>query len=122
MFSVFQEDFRKHQQQKISLRIIEMTQTEIILTNFAEIRRRSIKLWTGIPPEYYFWKPDIKAMSCLEMVRHVLEAEYLFHIIVNNRGNIGIHISPWVEKPYADLQTELDFSQPFRINFLTTIK
>ncbi len=99
-----------------------MTQTEIILTNFTEIRRRSIKLWAGIPSEYYFWKPDIKAMSCLEMVRHVLEAEYLFHLIVNNRGNIGSHTSPWAEKPYTDLQTELDFSQPFRINFLTTIK
>lgn len=99
-----------------------MTQTEIILTNFAEIRRRSIKLWTGIPSEYYFWKPDIKAMSCLEMVRHVLEGEHLFHIIVNNRGNIGDYTSPWTEKPFTDLQSELDFSQPFRINFLNTLK
>lgn len=61
-------------------------------------------------------------MSCLEMVRHVLEGEHLFHIIVNNRGNIGDYTSPWTEKPYTDLQSELDFSQPFRINFLNTIK
>jgi len=50
-----------------------MIQTEIIILNFEEIRRRSLKIWTGITPENYFWKPDIKAMGCLEMVRHVLE-------------------------------------------------
>ena len=61
-----------------------MTQIEIILTNFEEIRRRSIKLWTGLIPEAYFWKPDLNAMSCLEMVRHILEGEHLFHKIVEN--------------------------------------
>ncbi len=49
-----------------------MTHTEIILLNFEEIRRRSIKLWSGIPSSFYKWKPDDKAMSCIEMIRHVL--------------------------------------------------
>lgn len=99
-----------------------MTQTEIIIMNFEEIRRRSIKLWRGITPEIYFWKSDIKAMSCLEMVRHVLEGEHLFHMIVNKRGDIGDYISPWADRPYTDLQDELDFAKPFREGFFATIR
>jgi len=99
-----------------------MTQTEIILLNFEEIRRRSIKLWTGITPDKYFWKPDTKAMHCLEMVRHVLEAEHLFHMIVNQRGSIPDYISPWTDKPFTNLQDELDFAKSFREKFLQAIK
>ena len=99
-----------------------MTLTEIILLNFEETRRRSIKLWTGMTPEIYSWKPDIKAMSCLEMVRHVLEGEHLFHMIVNTRGDMGDYISPWTARPYSDLQDELDFAKPFRDEFFATIR
>ncbi|MNG03700.1 DinB superfamily protein [compost metagenome] len=99
-----------------------MTHNEIITLNFEEIRRRSIKLWAGITSENYFWRPDINAMNCLEMVRHVLEGEHLFHMIVNKRGNLGEYVSPWTNKPYSDLQAELDFAEPFRIAFLETIK
>lgn len=99
-----------------------MTQTELLLLNFNEIRRRSIKLWNGITPEFYFWQPDINAMTCLEMVRHVLESEHLFHIIVKNKGNLGDYISPWKDRPYTNLQDELDFAEPFRILFFDTLK
>jgi uncharacterized damage-inducible protein DinB len=95
---------------------------DFILLNFEEIRRRSLKVWSGIPSAYYFWQPDINAMKCLEMVRHVLEGEHLFHIIVNNRGNIGDYVSPWADRPYTDLQDELDFAQPFREKFFQTIQ
>lgn len=99
-----------------------MIQNEIIILNFEETRRRSIKLWTGITPENYFWRPDINAMNCLEMVRHVLEGEHLFHMIVNRRGNLGDYVSPWANRPYTDLQAELNFANPFRTAFLETIK
>jgi uncharacterized damage-inducible protein DinB len=99
-----------------------MTQNEIIILNFEEIRRRSIKLWKGIPPNNYFWRPDIKAMNCLEMVRHILEGEHLYHIIVNRRGNLGDYVSPWKDRPYTDLQSEIQFSEPFRMSFIETIK
>jgi len=98
-----------------------MTQNEIIILNFEEIRRRSIKLWTGITPENYFWQPDTTAMNCLEMVRHVLEGEHLFHMIVNKRGNLGDYLSPWTNRPYTNLQDELDFAEPFRAEFLDSI-
>ncbi|GAB0155183.1 DinB family protein [Chryseobacterium sp. Alg-005] len=99
-----------------------MTHTEIIILNFEEIRRRSIKLWSGLPPEYYYWKPDIEAMTAIEMIRHVLEGEHLFHKIVENRGNLGDYISPWQARPYTTLQDELNFAQPFREKFFDTIK
>lgn len=98
-----------------------MTQTEIIILNFEEIRRRSLILWKVITPEIYFWKPDNKAMNCLEMVRHILEGEHLFHIIVNNKGNLGDYVSPWTNRPYTNLQDELDFATPFREAFINTI-
>lgn len=98
-----------------------MTQNTIIILNFEEIRRRSIKLWTSITPDNYFWRPDINAMNCLEMIRHVLEGEHLFHMIVNKRGNLGDYVSPWTNRPYTDLKAELDFARPFRVTFLETI-
>lgn len=99
-----------------------MTQTELIILNFEEIRRRSIKLWSGIPSKYYSWKPDIYSMNLLETIRHVLEGEHLFHVIINNKGNLGDYTSPWTNKPYVDLQTELDFSESFRKDFLNIIR
>jgi uncharacterized damage-inducible protein DinB len=101
---------------------ITMTQHDLLIINFEEIRRRSIKLWTGIPASFYNWKPDEKAMSCIEMIRHVLEGEHLFHIIVNNRGNIGDYVSPWENRAFTNLQDELDFAKPFRENFFKTIQ
>ncbi|HYH13882.1 MAG TPA: hypothetical protein VD794_01595 [Flavisolibacter sp.] len=66
-----------------------MTAIENITLNFEEIRRRSIILWKGIPDIFYGWQPDAGAMACLEMVRHVLEGEHLFHQIILNRGDLG---------------------------------
>src|SRR5437868_12489215 len=61
-------------------------------------------------------------MNCLEMVRHVLEGEHLYHKIVENRGNLGNYISPWEHKPYKDVSDELSFAQPFRDNFIQSLK
>jgi uncharacterized damage-inducible protein DinB len=99
-----------------------MNTTELIILNFEEIRRRSVKLWSGIPVEFYAWKPDKDAMSCLEMVRHILESEHLFHKIVENRGNLGDYVSPWESRPYTNLQDEIDFAKPYREIFFKTIK
>ena len=98
-----------------------MTAIETIILNFEEIRRRSIKLWKGLTVENYFWQPDAKAMTCIEMVRHVLEGEHLFHKIVENRGNLGDYVSPWQNRPYTTLQDELDFAKPYRERFIETL-
>jgi uncharacterized damage-inducible protein DinB len=98
-----------------------MTPNDIILLNFEEIRRRSLKLWAGITPENYNWRPDIKAMTMLEMVRHVLESEHLFHVIVNNRGNLGDYLSPWENKIFTTIEAEIEFAKPYRSQFFETI-
>src|SRR3978361_1043948 len=99
-----------------------MTPSELIILNFEEIRRRSIKLWAAITPNIYSWKPDEEAMSFIEMVRHVLESEHIYHIIINNRGNLGDFTSPWEGRPYTTLQDELDFAKPYHEAFFETIR
>lgn len=98
-----------------------MNSIEIILLNFSEIRRRSIKLWSGIPNEYLSWKPDEIALTIIEMIRHVLEGEHLFHRIIQNRGNLGDYKSPWENLEYSDLKNELKFSEKYRNEFLNMI-
>lgn len=99
-----------------------MNSIEIIILNFSEIRRRSIKLWKGIPEEYLHWQPDKDAFTIIEMIRHVLEGEHLYHVIIQNRGDLGDYPSPWNELEYADLDHELNFAQPYRKSFLKMIR
>lgn len=98
-----------------------MEATEIILLNFKETRRRSSNVWKGISTEHLHWKPDINAMSCIEMVRHVLEAEHLFHTIIKNRGNLGTYISPWNNLPFTTIENELNFAEPYKVDFYKMI-
>ena len=100
-----------------------MTTIESIILNFEEIRRRSTKLWSGLIPEFYQWRPDSKAQSCIEMIRHVLETENIYRlIIVNKGGNADDFVSPWKDRAFTDLQNELEFAMPFRREFLETIR
>ncbi|NAS29348.1 DinB family protein [Flavobacteriaceae bacterium R38] len=99
-----------------------MGSIEIILLNFSEIRRRSIKLWEGIPNEFLNWRPDKEAFSVIEMIRHTLETEHLFHVIVQNRGDLGAYKSPWDKLEYSDLKNELNFAEKYRTSFLDMIR
>ena len=98
-----------------------MKATNIVKLNFDEVRRRSLIIWQAIPPAFYHWQPDAHAMTCLQMVRHVLEGEHLFHQIVVNRGNLGDYPSPWFGRPYRDVNDELQFAAPFSAKFLEAI-
>jgi hypothetical protein len=100
-----------------------MTTIESIILNFEEIRRRSIKLWSCLIPEFYQWRPDSKAQSCIGMIRHVLETENIYRfIIINKGGNADDFVSPWKDRPFTDLRDELEFAMPFRKEFLETIR
>ncbi len=98
-----------------------MNSIEIILLNFSEIRRRSIKLWSGIPNKYLNWKPDENAFTIIEMIRHVLEGEHLFHKIIGNRGNLGDYQSPWKKRTYSGFKNELQFAEKYRMDFLNMV-
>ncbi len=99
-----------------------MAPNDLIIFNHQEIRRRSLKVFRGIPADFYQWKPDEEAMTFLESVRHVLEAVHLYHVIVDRRGNIGDYVSPWDNRPYTNLEDEIAFAQPYYDDFLTAIK
>ena len=57
------------------------------------------------------------------MIRHVLETENIYRlIIVNKGGNVDDFVSPWENMPLTDLQNELELAMPFRKKFLETIR
>ncbi|MBO6659404.1 MAG: DinB family protein [Roseivirga sp.] len=98
-----------------------MTQSELIVLNFSEIRRRSIKLWKALPESRYNWKPDEKAMTSMGMIRHVLEADYGWNMIINNESMTDYH-TPWENRPLISLADELEFAQPYRNTFLESVR
>ncbi len=98
-----------------------MTQSELIILNLTEIRRRSVILWKGLPESYYHWKPDAKAMTAIAMVRHVLEADYGWNIIINN-GSMAKYQTPWQNRPYISVADEIEFAEPYRNAFLESIR
>ena len=98
-----------------------MNAVELAILNLEETRRRSIKVWSGIPEEFLHWKPDNEAMTCLEMVRHVLESEHYYHLAIKNRGDVPDYESPFSKVPLQSVEEELVFAAPFRKEFLETI-
>ena len=98
-----------------------MNAKELLILNFEEVRRRSIKVWKGISNEDLFWRPDPSAMSCFEMIRHVLESENIYHHIIVKGGVLGDFISPLSGNPYNSIEDELRNAQPYREKFLKMI-
>lgn len=94
----------------------------ILLTNFEEVRRRSILIWTSIPTEKLDWKPDQEAMSMSEMIRHVLESEHYYHLAILNRGSLKSFDSPFENRDFLSVRDELRFAEPYREQFLNTIR
>lgn len=97
---------------------------DLILLNFEEVRRRSIKVWKSIPQQQLNWKPDEEALTCAEMIRHVLESEFFYHQILIERGSKTLPevSTPYEEKLFTTVEYELAFAHPYREEFLTYIK
>ena len=98
-----------------------MQSTELLTLNFEEVRRRSVKVWQGIPAEHLQWKPDAEAMTCIEMVRHVLEGEWLYMQMLRSGGSPESDESPFNPRPYTDVAAEIAFAKPYRKEFLKLI-
>src|SRR5204863_4393896 len=71
----------------------------VILLDACEVRRRSEIAWRGIPADSLDWKPDPEAMSAIEMVRHVLEGEYLYMLMAKERRTVSEERSPFARRP-----------------------
>lgn len=99
-----------------------MNSIDLILLNLNEVRRRSTKVWTSIPQEKLHWKPDNEAMTCIEMVRHVLESEHYYHLAIKNQGSLTVFDSPFEKQPFSTVNEELKVAEPLRNEFIETIK
>lgn len=101
-----------------------MNVNDLIVFNFEEVRRRSIKVWKAIPPKMLNWKPDEDALTCAEMIRHILEGEFLYHQILLGRGSKALSnlFNPFENRAYTTVDDELAFAQPYREEFLQYIK
>ncbi|QTB24271.1 DinB family protein [Lysinibacillus sphaericus] len=99
-----------------------MNSIDVLVLNFEEVRRRSIKLWTSIPQEKLLWKPDNEAMSCIEMVRHVLESEHYYHLAIKNKGSLTDYDSPFENQAYSTVEAELLTAAPYRLEFIETVQ
>ena len=80
-------------------------------------------MWAGIPPEFYDWKPDADAMTLIELVRHILESEYIYRKIIEGRGVLNADFkSAWEDRPFTNIEDELAFAQPYREQYLDMIR
>ncbi|MBL3658441.1 DinB family protein [Fulvivirga sediminis] len=98
-----------------------MNPTELIVLNLTEIRRKSIQIWKSLPDSYYNWRPDVNAMSAIEMIRHVLEADYGWNIIIN-QGDMTNYKTPWENRPFISVEDEVKFAEPYRENLLNSVR
>jgi uncharacterized damage-inducible protein DinB len=60
-------------------------------------------------------------MSCFEMVRHVLEADYLYGQILRERRSYSGD-SPFADHQFENLESALAFASPYRESLLETVR
>ncbi|MBA4538721.1 DinB family protein [Bacillus aquiflavi] len=101
-----------------------MNVNDLIIYNFEEVRRRSIKVWKAIPQQKLNWKPDEDALTCAEMIRHLLEGEFLYHQVLLGGGSKALSTlsNPFENREFTTVDDELAFAQPYRQEFLKYIK
>jgi hypothetical protein len=97
-----------------------MSATEILL-NVEDVRRRSLMVWRGIPPECAHWKPDDKAMTCIAIVRYVLEGEFLYTEMLKVRRSVPDEATPTTGRPFTTIDDEIAFSVPFRTTLVRPV-
>ncbi|MFS1512111.1 DinB family protein [Chengkuizengella sp. SCS-71B] len=96
-----------------------MNSIDLVIMNLKETRRRSIKLWNALPDEWIDWKPDHKAMSFGEMIRHVWGGSYGYHMILKNNGSLKEELCrPYDQEPIVSVQKEIELSKPYFDDFI----
>lgn len=98
-----------------------MTPNELLLLNAEEVRRRSLIIWRSIPPHRIEWKPTKEAGSCIEIVRHILKAQWTHMQVIQKGKSLDSDDSPFNSKPLIDINSEIEFAEPFRQEFFTLI-
>src|SRR5689334_21267049 len=99
-----------------------MNATDILIWNVEEVRRRSVIVWRGIPAERATWKVDDAAMTCIEMVRHVLEGEFLYTEMLKARRSVPDEPTPFTDRPFTTIEAEIAFAAPFRAALISVVR
>jgi uncharacterized damage-inducible protein DinB len=99
-----------------------MRATDILVLNLEEVRRRSAKVWLAVPAERLHWRPDEGAMSCVEIVRHVLEGEYLYTLMLRSGASPTSDATPFSARPYTSVEDELAFAEPYHRETLELVR
>ena len=60
-------------------------------------------------------------MTCIEMVRHVLEGEWFYTQMLRSGRSLESDESPFNPRAYVDVATEMAFTQPYRTEFLNLV-
>ncbi len=98
-----------------------MDTTQLLILNLEEVRRRSMKVWRGIPQVHISSRPDAEAMTCIEMIRHVLEGEYQYMSMLKSGGSLPSDDTPWTSRPYENIEGEIVFAAPYRQELLDLV-
>jgi uncharacterized damage-inducible protein DinB len=99
-----------------------MQSTDLLLLNLEEVRRRSLLVWRGIPADRLKWAPDGGAMTCIELVRHVLEGEFLYTEMLKARRSVDVMVSPFRQRPVTTVEDEIVFAAPHRTELIGLIR
>jgi uncharacterized damage-inducible protein DinB len=98
-----------------------MTAQDILVLNLQEGRRRSIKLWRGIPDVQLAWKPDENALSIGEMIRHVWEGSENYRRIVAHGGSLELP-DGYADGPISGVESEITMAGPLFERLLEDIR
>lgn len=91
-----------------------MNAVELAVFNLKDTRRRSIKLWRSLPDEWLAWRPDAKAFSFGEMIRHVWEGSYNLRVVMMYDGDVSkIEPQSYEEEPIVSVEKEIELSEPY---------
>jgi uncharacterized damage-inducible protein DinB len=98
-----------------------MTAQEILVLNLQEVRRRSLKIWRGIPDSQLAWKLDETALTIGEMIRHVWEGGENYRRIVAHGGSLELP-DTYADGPISSVETEIAFAAPLFEKLLEDIR
>jgi uncharacterized damage-inducible protein DinB len=99
-----------------------MSPNDVLVLNLEEVRRRSLLVWRGIPVDRLTWAPDREAMSCIGVVRHVLEGEFLYAEMLKAGRSVSESISPYLQRPLSSVEEELAFAAPYRAGLIRFVR
>jgi uncharacterized damage-inducible protein DinB len=100
-----------------------MKALDLFLLDYQECRRRFLMVAASFPNELLTWRPDISAFSVGETIRHVLLHDLSWlKILKEKRLPTDEELIHLLDRPYTDLQDEIDRSIQYQKEFIDLIK